>query len=405
MPTTIKVGLRKVKNRKDKQNPIVLRITKDRKKRILFTGIYIEPQYWDATNFKVKKSHPNYTAINLLLASKIKESTNIICHAESKNTSYSSLDVKRELLNKTKSASFFEFTNEHLDLLQKRKKFRESEREKSKFKTFKNFLKGKDISFCEINMPLLNRFMAYLEFEKKLSKRSIMNYLMTIRTLYNKAIYEGIATKDNYPFGKNKIIIKKIESNKIGLNEAEISAIEALEFKTNSLLYLTQTVFLSSFYFAGMRIGDVMRLKWKDFVDDRLIYRMGKNDKIVSIKVPLKVMSILDYYKQYKQSENDYVFPMLKSALKDEEQIQKRINTYNKILNYNLKKIAKLIGTSKNISCHIARHSFGNIAGNKIPIYILQKLYRHSNMSTTAIYQQNFIHKDTDMALDNVLDF
>ena len=138
------------------------------------------------------------------------------------------------------------------------------------------------------------------------------------------------------------------------------------------MLYLTQKVFLSSFYFAGMRIGDVMRLKWKDFVDDRLIYRMGKNDKIVSIKVPLKVMSILEYYKQYKQSENDYVFPMLKSALKDEEIIQKRINTYNKILNYNLKKIAKLIGTSKNISCHIARHSFGNIAGNKIPIYILQ---------------------------------
>ena len=65
MSTTIKVSLRKVKNRNDEKQPVVIRITKDRKKRVLFTGIYIEPQFWDKTNFKIKKSHPNYQSINL----------------------------------------------------------------------------------------------------------------------------------------------------------------------------------------------------------------------------------------------------------------------------------------------------------------------------------------------------
>jgi hypothetical protein len=54
---------------------------------------------------------------------------------------------------------------------------------------------------------------------------------------------------------------------------------------------------------------------------------------------------------------------------------------------------------------HIARHTFGNISGDKIPIQMLQKLYRHSDIKTTMGYQANFIHKDADDALDAVISF
>jgi len=36
---------------------------------------------------------------------------------------------------------------------------------------------------------------------------------------------------------------------------------------------------------------------------------------------------------------------------------------------------------------------------------MLQKLYRHSHISTTMGYQANFIHKDVDDALESVLNF
>jgi len=48
---------------------------------------------------------------------------------------------------------------------------------------------------------------------------------------------------------------------------------------------------------------------------------------------------------------------------------------------------------------HIARHTFGSLAGDAIPIQMLQKLYCHSNVSTTIGYQSNFIHKETDDAV------
>ena len=54
---------------------------------------------------------------------------------------------------------------------------------------------------------------------------------------------------------------------------------------------------------------------------------------------------------------------------------------------------------------HIARHSFGNISGDKIPIQMLQKLYRHSSITTTVNYQSNFMHKETDDALEKVVNF
>jgi integrase/recombinase XerD len=54
---------------------------------------------------------------------------------------------------------------------------------------------------------------------------------------------------------------------------------------------------------------------------------------------------------------------------------------------------------------HISRHTFGNISGDKISIQMLQKLYRHSSITTTLNYQSNFIHKDVDDALENVIGF
>ena len=54
---------------------------------------------------------------------------------------------------------------------------------------------------------------------------------------------------------------------------------------------------------------------------------------------------------------------------------------------------------------HIARHTFGNIAGDKIHPLMLQKLYRDSDLKTTIKYQSNFIHKEADEALDEVVNF
>lgn len=53
---------------------------------------------------------------------------------------------------------------------------------------------------------------------------------------------------------------------------------------------------------------------------------------------------------------------------------------------------------------HIARHTFENISGDKIPVQILQKLYRHSSIVNTMDYRANFTNQQTKAALEKGLD-
>ena len=171
-------------------------------------------------------------------------------------------------------------------------------------------------------------------------------------------------------------------------------------------IWHARNIWLFSFYFAGVRISDVLKIKWSDFKDGRLYYQMDKNDKPVTLKIPDKAKTILKYYEPEKRSDKDFVFPDLKNAdpnnIKD---IFRKTRTAARRFNKYLKRIAEITGIEKNLSNHIARHSFGNIAGDKINPLMLQKLYRHSNLKTTINYQANFIHKEADDALDAVVDF
>ena len=153
-----------------------------------------------------------------------------------------------------------------------------------------------------------------------------------------------------------------------------------------------------------MRISDVLCLKWNDFNEGRLHYKMGKNSKTLSLKVADKAANILSFYELDKGSQDDFVFPELKNAdLKDANDVRNKIKNGNKQINIHLKKVAEKIGLKKPLTMHIARHTFGNISGDRIPLQILQVLYRHSDITTTINYQSNFAHQQADDALDKVL--
>ena len=130
-----------------------------------------------------------------------------------------------------------------------------------------------------------------------------------------------------------------------------------------------------------------------------------KNSKLESLKIPEKALTIIALYRKLP-TENDLLFPFLEyTNLKNPKEVSVRTQSVTRNLNRALKRTAIQLGIKKNLSMHIARHSFGNLSGDKIPIQMLQKLYRHSSVTTTIRYQANFIHQDTDDALDSVINF
>jgi site-specific recombinase XerD len=114
----------------------------------------------------------------------------------------------------------------------------------------------------------------------------------------------------------------------------------------------------------------------------------------------------LKYYLATKHNDDDFIFPEMKTVdLKASKDVFRKINATTTKLNKYLAKVAQKAKINKKVTMHIARHSFGNISEDKIPIKMLQKLYRHSSITTTINYQANFMHKDTDDALDSVINF
>ena len=383
--------------------PIAIRITINRHTSYLYTGQYIEEKFWDLQKGRVKKSHPNASRLNHLILAKMVEANEKLLESEAmgKNLSVGKLkqSIKRDSNNDFKSVADIYLSN-----IKERKKINQYKTEKNRVEQFLNFA-GTDIRFHEIDVSLLNNFSTYLQYKKQRAKRTVVNFMICIRAIYNLGLAANRADRNDYPFGKGKYQIKIPEAKKIGLTIEELIKLENAQ-NLNAANQHTLNVWLLSFYFAGVRITDIIQLKWSDLKDDRLYYRMNKNDKLVSLQIPIKAQDILNKYLDTKIVDSDLVFPELRGIdLSDEIMVRTRIKTVTRNFNRQLGRIANKLDIEKKLTMHIARHSFGNISGDRIPIQLLQKLYRHSSVTTTMMYQSNFMTNQTDKALNTVLDF
>lgn len=153
-----------------------------------------------------------------------------------------------------------------------------------------------------------------------------------------------------------------------------------------------------------MRASDLLRIRWSDFQNERLYYSMGKNDKAGSLKIPDKAREILNYYEKYRETADDLVLPELKGVdLNNQFATQRRIAFKTSAIDKVLRKtVAPAAGITGRLTMHVARHTFADLAGDTVPIQMLQKLYRHTHVSTTIGYQANFTNQAADDALDSV---
>lgn len=442
---TVKIVLRTNYKKKDGTCPLAIRITKDRKTRYVFTGRYILEKDWNAQEGKVKKSYPNSVYFNNYLLTKLTEANKVALEVETSNDNVSSKEIQKKVSRKDKTISFFQFgakrvTGKHISgvfsvaraersmlcnieefvslrqteslesvkqAIQERRRKRVGESRKvgySFLNELKSFSQNKTLYFEDINTAFINQFKIFCTSYLEVKSRTVTNHLIFIRTLFNEAMSEGFVDPKHYPFAGEKEKIRIGSGHKIGLTKEEVERIEALDLEEGTQLWHTRNVWLVSYYFAGIRIMDVLNLIWGDFKDNRLYYTMDKNEKPISLKVPEKALAILDHYKTSKRKKKDFVFPYLDKANRlDPHDLFVKGRNATSLLNEYLKKVAKMCKIDKSLSNHIARHTFGNIAGDKIHPLMLQKLYRHSDLKTTINYQANFIHKEADEALDSVI--
>ena len=235
------------------------------------------------------------------------------------------------------------------------------------------FLKSKynlsDIPLVEINHKFIVDFECYLRTVCGCNENTAAKFLQTFRMIIIRAKDNGYIKAD--PFANYRIRIKRVDRGY--LTDEELGIIAEKEFKTPRLAQI-RDIFLFSCY-TGLAYIDIRDLK-----EENIKTSFDGNEWIMThrqkTKTPVNV-PLLDVpkalIKKYKgQVQNGRLFPV----------------PSNQKTNQYLKEIADACGIDKNITFHMARHTFATTVtlSKGVPIESVSKMLGHTNVQTTQIY-------------------
>ncbi len=368
---------------KTNQLSIYVRTTVNRKRSEISLKRNIFQKEWDSTKNRGKGNSERIRVLNAYLDQAYNKL--LECHKEliGEGKIVTANAIKNRYLGEDDNSKTLKdliaYHNENMVHVLKAgtmKNYYTTERYLNKFLQNKN--KIDDIYLKQLNFRFITEFEHYLRIYKNkkkqpmLSNNGVMKHLERFKKMVNLAAKLEWISKN--PFDQFQLKFEKFDRQY--LTERELSIIENTQYK-NDRLEKVKDCFVFSCY-TGLSYVDLKELTIDQITrgidNNHWIYtkREKTNEKV---KVPL-LPKALEIIKKYKQHQNQ---TCSKAVLP--------INSNQKTNKY-LKEIAKSCGIHKNITFHVARHTFATtvMLSNGVPIETVSKLLGHTKLSTTQIY-------------------
>jgi integrase len=251
-----------------------------------------------------------------------------------------------------------------------------------------------DLYLMQLNYRFICDFEQFLRLYRNnknvlmLANNGVMKHLMRLKKMVNLAV--KLEWIDKNPFQKFQLKFTKYDRQY--LNERELELIENTHFNLERLERV-KDIFLFSCY-TGLAYIDVKNLTVHELVlgiDNRYWIHTKREKTNELVKVPLlpKAYEIVKKYKWLSEiTSSKKLLPVCS----------------NQITNRHLKEIAKACGIHKNVTFHVARHTFATtlMLTNGVPIETVSKLLGHTQLSTTQIYAR-VIETKISEDMDNLL--
>ncbi|MBK0378574.1 site-specific integrase [Mucilaginibacter sp. SD-g] len=250
-----------------------------------------------------------------------------------------------------------------------------------------------DLLLKDLDHGFIQGFDAFLrsqqpkDHHKPLKDNGIKVHLKRLKKMVHLA--QDMQWIDRDPFATFRIRMKKVARD--FLTEAELRAIESKVFDLERLS-LIKDLFIFSCY-TGLAYCDLMSLKPGQVVkaeDGELWIRTAREKTAEPVNLPLLPKAV-ELIKKYRHNErslyNGTVFPLLSNQ---------KVNNY-------LKEIAECCGIHKNLTFHMARHTFATTVtlSNGVPLETVSKILGHSKVATTQIYAR-VVEKKLKMDMMNL---
>jgi len=279
-------------------------------------------------------------------------------------------------------------------------------------------------------MSMVNKFLEYLEFEKRYSKHTIVSYKtdllqfdvylsvlfevgieeathVMIRSWMVTLVESGISSRTInrkkstlqvfYKYLKAKVLIQESPMQKVVAPKVEKrlphyvkrqdmeSLFSEVEF-TNDFSGSRDRLILELFYSTGMRLSELVELKEGSVLEDS-IKVVGKRNKERMIPITGVMRGKIIDYIRFKRND----FPGSTQSLfvtdKGEKLYQKFV--YRKVKHY-----LSLVTSQSKKSPHVLRHTFAtHMLDNGAELNGIKEMLGHASLSATQVYTHNSIEK------------
>ena len=366
-----------------KEGTLYYQVIHNRIVRSVSTNYKLFPDEWDKAASTIRKTADNLERNRYLniLAARIEEDTERLRVAIRKleqSGNYTPGQIVAAYLASDSNSDFIAYARKEVDRTRRMGKVRTAEAYASSLNSFQRFWGEQgDMAFEDIDAALMTEYEAYLEQDGK-CPNTVSFYMRNLRTLYNRAVEEGV-TENRSPFRRVNTRVEK--TVKRAVTAEVIARIKELELNLHPALEFTRDLFLLCFYLRGMSFVDLAFLKKKDLQNGVLVYRRRKTGQQLCIKWEPSMQEIV---RKYTDPESPYMLPIIKESGKDE---RRQYLNASHLMNRKLKKIGRMIGCPIKLTFYVSRHGWASIAQSQhIPLPVISEALGHDSEDTTRIY-------------------
>jgi len=229
-----------------------------------------------------------------------------------------------------------------------------------------------DIDINQLNHEFITDFNFYLRTVRNCNNNSAVKYITNFRKIIRICVANGWLARD--PFLNFKVKVKEVE--RAFLSDKELQSLHDKVFAMDRLNQV-KDIFLFSCY-TGLAYVDTKSLTAANIVigidGNKWIHtHRKKTDSASHIPLLAPALEIIEKYSINPKANNENVLlPVLSNQ---------KMNAY-------LKEIADCCEINKELTYHIARHTFATTVtlSNNVPIESVSKMLGHKNLRTTQHY-------------------
>lgn len=233
-------------------------------------------------------------------------------------------------------------------------------------------------SLQSVDLPLLTRYLQHLN-SRELAPTTVSRHLVAIKMFFRFLVLEGVLRES---------VVDLLNSPKLWQHLPHVLSPEMVDRLLAApqgidRFMLRDRALLALLYATGCRASEVVNLKLRDVHFDEAYCRCvgkGNKERLVSLN-PVAIAAMEAYLKHERpllagRSESDYFL------------VSRTGRSLTRIMVWKLvKKYARRIGASDQVSPHTLRHSFAtHLLAGGAEIRALQEMLGHASIATTQIY-------------------